>query len=86
MTPCPRHPFSPLTRLGCCQCHGEELAGRNDSPKGFIPKKQRGRSNFEPLDDASEREDEPEIQHEMVQTIKGWKGQATSEWGAWKNA
>lgn len=89
MTPCPRHPFSPLTHLGCVQCHGEELAGRE--VKTFsLPGKKRGRPkknadlNFE--DDAPEQEQDTGVQDEIKRTIKGWKGRNTDEWGRWKNA
>lgn len=29
MTPCPEHPQTPLTHLGCCRCHGLELAQKD---------------------------------------------------------
>ena len=38
--PCPAHPFSIRTHLGCCQCHGEALAAKD---KGMRPNWHRSR-------------------------------------------
>lgn len=45
MTPCPQHPTTPLTHLGCCECHGLALAEKD---KGARPNWHRSKKTAEP--------------------------------------
>jgi len=45
MTPCPTHPQTPLTHLGCCSCHGLALATKDKSAR---PNWHRGRRAQQP--------------------------------------
>lgn len=70
MIECEKHPGTPRTRLGCCQCHGEELAERD---RGARPNWHRGRkvAEVEQDEDAPTHLDE-EVQAEIAMTISRW--------------
>lgn len=83
MTTCPVHPSTPRTRLGCCQCHGLELAAKDKLAR---PNWDRARklalSEFD--EDAPVHLDN-ELQQEIAMTIDSVRRETVSTWGRHKN-
>jgi hypothetical protein len=72
MTPCPTHPQTPKTHLGCCSCHGLLLAKKD---KGARPNWHRSKRAEKPEAEARRPDYDSDVSAEVAATVSTWGAQ-----------